>query len=360
MKKNQAASGFPMEKIICDVLFPGVCIFAPVMEYAASAMFLLTAWVAVLLLVLLAGVLSLLAGPYFRTVFRYGMWLMLIPPVAFAYGTLIERNIYHVNEVAVESADIPASFDGYRIVHISDLHLASFAWRPGSLEKAVRKINSLQPDAVMFTGDLITLKPSELDGLEEILSGIRAADGVFAVRGNHDYCAYGYRDNDSLRNAAAAGLVMRERAMGWNVLMNSNVNIMRGSDTLSVLGVENTSPSGHFPSYGTLDRAKEGAGGQFRILLSHDPHHWHYEVAFDPTVDLTLSGHTHSMQLSLFGWSPSSLLYEEYSGLYGGPGKGPEGNVNHLYVNTGLGETGLPARIGVPPEITLITLEYKR
>jgi predicted MPP superfamily phosphohydrolase len=136
--------------------------------------------------------------------------------------------------------------------------------------------------------------------------------------------------------------------MGWNLLINKNIIVSRGTDSIAIIGVENTSPSKHFPSRGELIKASEGTEGMFRILLTHDPMHWEAEI-LGKDYPLTLSGHTHAMQLSLQGWTPSSLMFRQSRGIYS------EGS-QHLYVNIGLGETILPVRIGARPEITLITL----
>ena len=143
--------------------------------------------------------------------------------------------------------------------------------------------------------------------------------------------------------------IFLEKAMGWNLILNDNRIIRRSRDSIAVIGVENTSPSRHFPSRGDLYNASEGTDGLFRILLSHDPMHWEAEI-LGKDFPLTLSGHTHAMQVSIFGWSPSSLIFKHHKGLY------TEGNQN-IYVNKGLGETIFPARIGACPEITLITLK---
>lgn len=347
-----------------------ICILSDmdIMELAFTLIVLLMAELAVLALLAVSGGVASAFGVPFRCVFLNGLWLLLLPPLAVAYGALVERNWYKVNEVEIPSDRLPASFDGYRIVQISDMHLRSFDGRAGSLRRAVEKINALEPDAVLFTGDIVTFGPSEMDGMEEILSGIKAKDGVYSVRGNHDYCMYGKWADDAGRRAAIEEVVERQRRMGWNVLLNSNVNIVRTHlpevsgepvrrDTISIIGVENTSQSRHFPTYGSLERALEGADGVYRILMSHDPTHWSYNVSYRKDIDLTLSGHTHSMQLAFFGWSPSNLMFREYAGLYGGPDAIADGRSgNWLYVNVGLGETAMPARIGVRPEITLLTL----
>ena len=302
--------------------------------------------------VVVAGVAAMVGGARFRAWFLWGLLALAVPVIAFAYGTFIERNWYQVKEVTVESAELPEAFEGFRIVQISDVHLRSFAGRPESLRKAVEKINSLDADMVCFTGDLITMDVSELDDTFEILAGIEAP--VFSVLGNHDYHIYagGKEDIDeSVKEAKVKELRERERALGWELLQNGNHIISRGNDSLAVVGVENTSASEHFPSHGDLQAAMEGTDGCFRILLTHDPTHWDMEV-IGKDIPLTLSGHTHAMQFSLFGWCPSKYMFKQYRGLYTKEGQ-------NLYVNAGLGETIFPARIGARPEITLITLKRK-
>ena len=184
----------------------------------------------------------------------------------------------------------------------------------------------------------------------EILKGIRGP--VYSVLGNHDYHIYS-DDKDGIdetaRLAKVEALISRERELGWDLLLNQSRVLEHAGDSIAIIGVENTSASEHFPSHGDLEAAMRGTDGCFRILLSHDPTHWDLEV-IGKDIPLTLSGHTHAMQLSLPGWCPSRYLFKQYRGLYS------KGNQN-LYVNIGLGETIFPARIGARPEITLITLK---
>ena len=299
-----------------------------------------------------AGLCALLGGARFRTVFLWGLLSLLIPVIAMAYGTLLGRNWYQVKEVTIDSPSLPESFDGFRIAQISDIHLRSFEKRTESLRRAVGRLNALDPDIVCFTGDLISMDVSEMDGLEDILKGIKAP--VYSVLGNHDYHIYaGMKGgaDESVMAAKLEELKSRERALGWDLLLNESRIISRGGDSLAVIGVENTSASGHFPSHGDLQAATEGTERCFRVLLSHDPTHWDMEVA-GKDIPLMLSGHTHAIQFSLFGWCPSRYLFRQYRGLY------TEGS-QALYVNIGLGETIFPARIGARPEITLITLRRK-
>lgn len=297
-----------------------------------------------------AGIIAITGGVRFRTVFLWGLISFLIPVIAIAYGTLIERDQYQVKESVIAFPSLPESFDGFKIAQVSDIHLRSFEGRSESLLKAVDTINSIDADIVCFTGDLISMDVSEMDGFEDILKGIKAT--VFSVMGNHDYHIYagsGDEIDESVIQSKVEELQERERALGWHLLLNRNYIISSGSDSLAVIGVENTSASNHFPSRGDLQAAMEGTDGCFRVLLSHDPTHWDMEVK-GKEIPLMLSGHTHAIQFSLLGWCPSRYLFRQYRGLY------TEGGQS-LYVNIGLGETIFPARIGTRPEITLITLK---
>lgn len=338
-------------------------------EIFSTLSIILLCWIALITTdAIVSTTLKLTAGIAFKKAFLWGLISLLVPPVFILYGTLVERNIFKVKTVEIGFTDLPSGFDGYRIVHISDIHARSFIGREKHLKRAVGKINALEADMIAFSGDLITMGAAELDGLSEILSGLKAADGVFSVLGNHDYSMYSDMGEEG---KAMERLIGEERAMGWNLLMNGNAVIRHGLDSIAVVGVENTSPSRHFPSKGDLTRAAAGTDGMFRILLSHDPLHWESEI-IGQDFPLTLSGHTHSMQFSLLGWSPSRYIFPQYRGLYttgksgssrsrsSGPEQqeigNPDTNLQYLYVNPGLGETIFPARIGVRPEITLITL----
>ena len=289
-----------------------------------------------------AGLLTWLFHLSFRRCFLWGLSSLLLPVLLLLYGLLLERNIYQVKRVEVSFPNLPTQFDGYRIVQLSDIHSRSFSKRRRSLQRCVDKVNDLQADLIVFTGDIVTLNSDELTLTSPILSQLTASDGVVSVIGNHDSCTYG-KEVDGIRN-----VVRQEQAMGWNVLCNDHHIMTRGTDTIAIIGVENISTSRHFPSTGNLDKASEGCGNMFAILLSHDPTHWDREVV-GRNIPLTLSGHTHAAQFSLLGWTPVRHIYRQYRGLY-------HNGTQYLYVNKGLGETIFPARIGAPPEITLITL----
>lgn len=297
-----------------------------------------------------AGVVAMAFRLCWWRCFRVGLWALLLPPLLMAWGILAERNLCHVNRVEVTLEGLPATFDGYRIVHLSDIHSRSFHGRERVLQQMVDKVNALEPDLIAFTGDIVTLDPGELEYTAPVLRGLIARDAIVAVPGNHDYCIY-FDRRSTRRGPLPHGLdtiCAAMQSMGWEVLRNAHRTIVRDGDTLAVVGTENISLSTHFPTTGDLGKALYGTDGRCRILLTHDPTCWPGHV-LGKDIALTLSGHTHAAQVSLLGWSPSRLVYRYNRGLY------REGN-QYLYVNTGLGETIFPARVGCPPEITLITL----
>ena len=294
-----------------------------------------------------------LMGKLFWKSFKVGLWILLLPPLVLLYGAFIERNQTQINNIEITSENIPQTFDGYKIVQISDIHLLSFIGREKALAKIVEEINAQQADVVLFTGDLVTQNSSEINSTKDILAKLHAPDGVFSILGNHDYSFYNQWPSEEQRKKDADAIIARQREIGWNVLLNENKNIEKTlngqTDTISIIGVENTSSKHKFRSYGNLGKAMQGANGKFKILMTHDPSHWRTEVIPKTNIDLTLSGHTHAMQSTLFGWSIISFVYKEYKGLY-------TNGKQHLYVNIGLGETMFPFRVGAKPEITVITL----
>ena len=300
------------------------------------------------IIVLLFSGVARIFGADFKSFFRKSLWAMLIAPILFCYGFLIERNQCQIKNIEIESKEIPQSFNGYKIVQISDLHLHSFKGREKTLKKFVNEINNQNADLVVFTGDLVSYGPWELDGLDTILSKIKSNDGIYSVLGNHDYSAYS-NFPDSIKQKYVDELKDRQFQMGWNLLLDKNVSIIRENDTISLIGVENISTHRAFLSFGNLQNAIKNSSGSYKILLSHDPTHWELEVKDTPEINLMLSGHTHAMQFSIFGWSPSSFIFKEVAGLF-------KHNDQYLYVNIGLGETVMKTRIGAKPEITLIQL----
>lgn len=281
-----------------------------------------------------------------------GLVLGVVSFVNVIYGATAGITRFQVKHVTYESERLPEGFDGYRIAQLSDIHIGSWQGRPEAVEKLVKLTNEQQADLIVFTGDLVNQQSHELDSFRPTLSRLQAPDGVYSVLGNHDYGTY-YRWKNSREEADNLQYLReQQQAMGWRLLDNSHAILHHRGDSIALIGVENDGEP-PFPQHADLPRATEGTQGMFSILLSHNPTHWRREVLPESDIDLMLSGHTHAMQISLFGRSLASLKYPEWSGMY------REGS-RALYVNIGIGYVGLPFRFGAWPEITVITLKKKR
>lgn len=278
-----------------------------------------------------------------------------LPLMSLLYGVTFGKYKYTVEEVTVISDDIPAAFDGFRIVQISDIHAGSFD-NTEKLNLGIDKINSLNPDIVCFTGDLVNSDKDEIDPYLESFARIRSKHGKYAVLGNHDYIGLfrSYDENESKRYYK--DLFYKFEQMGFELLNNTHQKLNINGEVINILGVENWGEGRWFPKEGDLSKAKIGIQeGTFNLLLSHDPTHWSQIVVKDDTkIHLTLSGHTHGFQfgidLPFLRWSPAQYRYQHWLGMY-------EQDDKKLYVNRGFGFLGFPGRVGMWPEITLITLK---
>lgn len=281
-----------------------------------------------------------------------GSCVSLFTLFAVIYGSTFGITRFEVNQVEFASPNLPESFDGYKIVQISDLHMEYWKDNNDAIEKLVKRINEQQADAVMVTGDLVHREASELDGFEPVLSRIKAKDGVYSILGNHDYGMYKNWSSRKKERENLNDLKKRQAAMGWKMLNNEHTFLEKGNEKIAVIGVENEGKP-PFPQYGDLTKAMKGTDDTaFKILLSHDPYHWRKE-ALGKGIDLTLSGHTHGTQFAIGRISPASFVYSEWGGMY------TEGS-QALYVNVGIGSVMLPFRFGAWPEITVITLKRVR
>ncbi len=285
-------------------------------------------------------------------------WLALAAGTTL-FGSLLVgfRNKYNytTRKVKLNYPNLPGSFRGLKIVHISDIHCGSFM-HPKEVEDGIRLILDQEPDVIFFTGDLVNDRASEMAPYMEMFRELKAPLGVYSVLGNHDYGDYaswpfdGISKEQNMRN-----LHQVHASLGWRLLINEHAVIQKDEEKIAILGVENWSARGRFPKYGKLQDAYAGTAGiPFKILLSHDPSHWEEEVqkAYKD-IDLTLSGHTHGMQFGVevpgFKWSPVQYMYRYWAGLYGN-------DQQKLYVNRGFGFIGYPGRVGILPEITVIEL----
>lgn len=264
------------------------------------------------------------------------------------FGIYVGWKLVIVRNVELTFPGLPPAFDGYRIVQLSDFHIGTYRNSPSTVSKIVGKVNSLSPDMVVFTGDLVNLRPSEVDPFIPILSEMHASDGVFSILGNHDYCPYIRYDRRDGARLATDEVCRKEREIGWRLLLNENAVVSRDGEQIAVVGVENEGKP-PFPARADLKRAMSGLPeGIFKILLTHDPSHWRREVIPDTDIPLTLAGHTHGMQFRLGPFSPSRFVYPEWGGLY------TRGS-RRLYVSTGVG-SNLTFRFGAWPEIVCLTL----
>jgi uncharacterized protein len=266
---------------------------------------------------------------------------------------------FRVRLVNINLPRLPMAFEGMRIVQISDLHLGSWA-SVDPIEEAAGIISDLDPDLVLFTGDIVNYSTNEAFRFREILKSIRAKHGVYAILGNHDYGDYVNWPSEEARQKNLTTLYDFFGEIGWKLLRNENEVIEIDGDKLALIGVENWSANARFPKLGDLPKAMAGIEDlPVKILMSHDPTHWEKEVSLDfQDIDLTLSGHTHGFQFGVelkhFRWSFAQYIYKYWAGLYQVENaQKPQ----YLYVNRGLGMIGYPGRVGILPEITLITLE---
>lgn len=280
-----------------------------------------------------------------------GLAIALFTMAYLVFGATEGKQHFQVKEVTIESEALPRGFDGYRIVQLSDIHTGSWGNDTAPMLKAVNIINRLQPDLIVFTGDLVNNLASELDAFIPVFSQLKAKHGVYSVLGNHDYSTYIKWDTPLQQEAQLDSLKAKQTRMGWTLLNNRHVKLHQQNDSIALIGVENSGRP-PFPDHARLSEAMTGTAGMFQILLSHDPSHWRREVLPKTDIQLMLAGHTHAMQTRIFGFTPAQFVYPENDGLY------QEGE-QMLYVNIGLGHLLYPMRLGAWPEITLLTLKAK-
>lgn len=311
----------------------------------------------VLFFALCYGICRIIGGLFKKKV-RYRLFGKVTPIFCFItifvilYGYSFGRFRYEVNEEEYCDQRVPESFDGYRIVHISDFHIGGFRESEAFVDTLVNAVNALHPDLICFTGDLVSINHTEVLPFIHSLQRLEARDGVVSVLGNHDYAVY---DRSFLtteqREQDRAKLISIERdSLDWKLLLNESFFIRHGEDSIAILGLENQSCGIHQKvRRGDLAQTMHGTEGSYQILLSHDPSQWDEEVLQQTDIELTLSGHTHAMQFKVLGWTPCRWFYKRADGLF------TEGN-QKIYVNIGLGEL-MPFRFGATPEVTLHVLK---
>ena len=274
------------------------------------------------------------------------------------FGTLLfgfgNKYNYQVKKIKLRFDNLPDAFKGMRMVHISDIHSGSFQ-DIRAVNKGIDLILKQQPDLIVFTGDLVNDRATEMEPYQNSFGRLTAPLGVFSTLGNHDYGDYVQWPTAQAKIDNLEALKKVHANMGWRLLMNEHVVLEKKGEKIALLGIENWGAKARFPKYGKMDLAYPGTENiSFKILLSHDPSHWDAQILPEyNSIDLMLSGHTHGMQFGLenpyFKWSPVQWMYKQWAGLY-------EQGSQKLYVNRGYGFIGYPGRVGILPEITVIEL----
>ena len=281
--------------------------------------------------------------------------LAAIPFASLLYGMYKGKYQYRVLKYQLFFDDLPASFDGYKITQISDIHSGSFD-NHEKVNYAVDLINKQQSDVLLFTGDLVNNMATEMHEWKGVFQKLTAKDGVYSVLGNHDYGDYVEWESATAKEENLQALKNLQKEMGWDLLLNEHRFLEKDGEHIALVGVENWGAGG-FKKAGDIDRASEGLSeNDFKILMSHDPSYWQEKLKSHPkNFHLTLSGHTHGMQFGIeipgfLKWSPVQYRYENWAGLY-------KENGRWINVNRGLGFLGYPGRVGIWPEITVIELK---
>lgn len=287
-----------------------------------------------------------------RALGRTGLILALVTFVLMWWGALINRFNIQTRYVEIPVPQLPAGFDGLRIAQISDLHVGTYGHDDSFVRELVDSVNALHPDLIVFTGDMVNRRSEEFKPFIDAVSGLKAPLGVYSIMGNHDYGDYSDWPTPQDKDADVQAIKSMQAKAGLKMLNNDTDWIRINGDSIALIGVENIGDP-PFKIYGDLKTAYPNLGDKnVKILLTHNPAHWENEIEdHDTNIALTLAGHTHAMQMELFGISPAALRYDKWGGLY------TDSKGQNLYVNIGAGAVGLPYRIGATPEITLFTLK---
>ena len=266
----------------------------------------------------------------------------------FAFGFIEGWKRLELKHITFTSPDLPPYFDGYRLVQITDFHLGSFPPGNDFVQKVVDATNNEEPDMILFTGDLVNNQASEVEPYLDTLGQLHAPDGIYSIWGNHDYCEYGNNHSIGALKRNRRMLYGYQESLGWHQLMNEHHVVSHGMASIAVIGVENPGQP-PFTNRSNLKKAMKGLNpDMFKILLSHDPHHWRREVV-GKKIQLTLAGHTHAGQLKIGKWTPARMAFKEWGGAY-------RIGEQMLYVSSGIGGS-FPFRLGAWPELTVITLK---
>lgn len=293
-----------------------------------------------------------------RLMLQSAFFLYLIGLVLMGYGMIFVSEEFKLQEVNLETQHDYFKNNPTKIVFISDLHLAT--WRSSEpIQEVVNQVNDQNPDYIFLGGDMVQFTSQEMDPYMTIFQGLRASKGIYSVLGNHDYATYARYENESEQNKDVLRLISLQEQLGWRVLCNSNerIPIDSSGNSFVIAGIEFYSPTKMFINKGNIEKTYKNIKPEDLVfLISHSPEIWDSLKVRQLPAFLTLSGHTHGMQIGYLGkkykWSPGRLIYKYWGGHY----QDPNALAKHLYVNVGLASIGFPSRIGMYPEITVINL----
>ncbi|WP_461597489.1 metallophosphoesterase [Winogradskyella sp.] len=285
---------------------------------------------------------------------QIALGLAAIPFASLLYGMYKGKYNFRVLNYTLHFEDLPDAFDGYRITQISDIHSGSFDNKE-KIEYAVDLINEQQSDVLLFTGDMVNNKATEMLPWKSTFSRLEAKDGKFSILGNHDYGDYVDWSSKEEKIQNLEDLKSIQKEIGFDLLLNEHRYVEKDGQRIAILGVENWGKG--FKQKGDLKKAASKIKqDDFKILMTHDPSHWDAQVVNDEYhYHLTLSGHTHGMQFGIeipgwIKWSPAKWRYKQWAGIYEAFGQ-------YINVNRGFGFLAYPGRVGIWPEITVIELK---
>ncbi|MGB0869698.1 MAG: metallophosphoesterase [Flavobacteriales bacterium] len=292
-----------------------------------------------------------------KFVSQMALGLASIPFASLLYGVTKGKYNFQVLKHTLYFDDLPDAFDGYKITHISDFHSGSFD-DEAKIKYGIDLINAQKSDLIAFTGDLVNLRASEILPRKTVLSTLKAKDGVISSLGNHDYGDYVRWNSLEEKEENFAQMIQLQKEMGFQLLLNEKTYIRKGKDELAIVGVENWGKG--FIKKGDLNKAiGNPKQSEFSVVLSHDPTHWEEEIIkHEHPLQLTLSGHTHGMQMGIeipgwIKWSPIKYRYKRWAGIY-------KENNKYININRGFGFLAFPGRIGIWPEITVLELKKRK
>jgi len=308
----------------------------------------------IIILHFLGKLINIKIGGRLRWLTNTGLVIMLLIYSIITFSELWGRFNFKTEEVTIYIQGLNKDLDGLKIIQLSDMHLTSFYHHKKQLEKVIDKVNQLNPDLLINTGDFISYGWREYERDDTILSRARSRYGSYAILGNHDVGTYDPYFTEADRNNNILIMNNLIKASGYQVLNDEFKIVNIGKARIALIGVLTGGRHPHM-THGNLGKAIFGIDSvDLKILLSHDPNQWEEEVTGKTDIDITLSGHTHGMQMGIitkkFRWSPAKYFYPHWNGLY------TSGN-QFQYVNRGLGVLAIPFRIWMPPEITVLTIK---